>query len=64
MSRNKVMPDEDFEIDLGASPTQVTLIIDDLEEEYGISIPESDALKIRTAHEAIEYVERTKQTQK
>lgn len=64
ISRDKVKPDEDFEIDLGASPTQVTLIIDDLEEEYGISIPKSDALKIRTADEAIEYIERTEQMQK
>lgn len=57
VSIEKVKPEDDFEIDLGASPSEVSLIIGELEEEYGISIPKADALKIRTVGEAIHYIE-------
>jgi acyl carrier protein len=57
MSSEKATPDADFEIDLGASPTEVRLIIYDFEEEYGLSIPKAQALKIRTVGEAINYIE-------
>jgi acyl carrier protein len=52
-----VKSEDDFEVDLGASPTDVKLIMYDLQDEYGISIPKSDALKIKTVGEAIKYVE-------
>jgi acyl carrier protein len=57
VSRNQIKPESDVEIDLGATPTEVSLIIEELEEEYGISIPKADALKIRTVGEAINYIE-------
>lgn len=53
-----IKPEDDFEMDLGASPTQVRLIVYDLEEEYRIKIPDSDAKKIKTVGEAIAYVEK------
>lgn len=58
INRGRVTPNADFEIDLGASPTEVSLILYDLEEEYGISIPKSEKLKIRTAAEATAYLEK------
>jgi acyl carrier protein len=57
VSRNQIKPASDLEIDLGATPTEVSLIIEELEEECGISIPKADALKIRTVGGAINYIE-------
>jgi acyl carrier protein len=51
-------PEDDFEMDLGATPTQVGLIVYDLQEEYKIKIPDSDAKKIKTVGEAIAYIEK------
>jgi acyl carrier protein len=53
----QLKPEDDFEMDLGASPIQVTLILDDLQEEYKIKIPDSAAKKIKTVGEAITYIE-------
>jgi acyl carrier protein len=49
--------ESDFEIDLGMSPSEVSLLIDEFEEEYGITIPKNDALKLRTVGEATHYIE-------
>jgi acyl carrier protein len=57
LSAGKLKPEDDFEMDLGASPTEVTLIMYDLQTEYEILIPKSDAMKIKTVGEAIEYIE-------
>jgi len=51
-------PEDDFEMDLGATPTQVRLIVYDLQDEYKITIPDSDAKKIKTVGEAIAYIEK------
>jgi acyl carrier protein len=51
-------PEDDFEMDLGATPTLVRLIVYDLQEEYKITIPDSDAKKIKTVGEAISYIEK------
>jgi acyl carrier protein len=56
-SATNLKPEDDFEIDLGATPTQVSLILYDLEEEYKITIPDSDATRIKTVGEAITYIE-------
>jgi acyl carrier protein len=50
--------EDDFEMDLGATPTQVRLIVYDLQDEYKITIPDSDAKKIKTVGEAISYIEK------
>jgi acyl carrier protein len=51
-------PEDDFEMDLGATPTQVRLIMYDLQDEYKITIPDSDAKKIKTVGEAIAYIQK------
>ena len=43
-------------MDLGATPTQVSLIVYDPAEEYKIKMSDSDAKKIKTAGEAIAYI--------
>ena len=53
----QLKPEDDFEMALGASPSQVTLILYDLQEEYKIKIPDSVAKKIKTVGEAITYIE-------
>jgi acyl carrier protein len=54
----RLKPEDDFEMDLGATPTQVHLIVYDLEKEYKMKIPDSDAKKIKTVGEAIFYIEK------
>ena len=54
----KLKPEDDLEMDLGATPTDVSLILYDLREEYKIKIPDSDAKKIKTVGEAIAYIEK------
>ena len=52
----QLKPEDDFEMDLGATPTQVSLIVYDPAEEYKIKMSDSDAKKIKTAGEAIAYI--------
>ncbi|WP_337847810.1 acyl carrier protein [Sphingomonas sp.] len=58
--RNKVIPDAHFIDNLGADSLDVVELVMAIEEEYGISIPDADAEKIRTVGEAIAYVERAR----
>ena len=44
-------------MDLGMSPSEVSLLIDEFEEEYGITIPKNEALKLRTVGEVTHYIE-------
>jgi acyl carrier protein len=44
--------------DLGADSLDVVEIIMELEEEFGIQIPDEDAEKITTVGEAIDYIRR------
>jgi acyl carrier protein len=55
--QRRIKLEDDFEIDLGMSPSEVSLLIDEFEEEYGITIPKGDALRIRTVGGAIHYIE-------
>ncbi|MEV4252201.1 acyl carrier protein [Spirillospora sp. NPDC049652] len=43
--------------DLGADDLAMAEIIEALEQEYGLKIPEGDAENIRTLHDAITYVQ-------
>lgn len=43
--------------DLGADSLDIVELIMELEEEFGIEIPDEDAEKIRTVADAVKYIE-------
>lgn len=49
---------DDFEANLGADPYDVSLLMDSLELEFGITIPPSDRRKLHTVGETITYIEK------
>ncbi len=52
-----VTPDKSFVNDLGADSLDTVEIIMELENNFGISIAENDAEKIKTVGDAITYLE-------
>ncbi|MCX7766980.1 MAG: acyl carrier protein [Candidatus Sumerlaeia bacterium] len=56
-SEDEVKESASFVEDLGADSLDIVELIMDLEEEFGIEIPDEDAEKIRTVGEAIKYIE-------
>ena len=53
---NQVTPDASFMDDLGADSLDTVELIMALEEEFDIEIPDSDAEKIRTVQDALNYL--------
>jgi len=53
---DQVTPDASFMDDLGADSLDTVELIMALEEEFDIEIPDSDAEKIRTVQDAIDYM--------
>ena len=53
----KVTPEAAFITDLGADSLDTVELMMDFEKEFGLSIPDEDAEKIKTAGDAISYVE-------
>jgi acyl carrier protein len=58
--RDKVTSEAHFIDDLGADSLDVVELVMEIEEEFGIAIPDADAEKIQTVGEAIRYVEHAK----
>ena len=56
---SKVKPESLLVEDLGADSLDVVEVVMKLEEEFGISIPDSDVEGIRTVADVVEYI-RTK----
>ena len=56
ISQSQVTPDASFMDDLGADSLDTVELIMVLEEEFDIEIPDSDAEKIRTVQDAIDYL--------
>jgi acyl carrier protein len=54
---SKVTPEASFVEDLGADSIDIVELIMALEEEFGITISDEDAQKIRTVGEAVKYIE-------
>lgn len=52
----QVTPEASFEDDLGADSLDLVELIMALEEEFGISIPDEDAEKIKTVADAVAYI--------
>ena len=53
----KVTPEAAFITDLGADSLATVELMMDFEKEFGLSIPDEDAEKIKTVGDAISYVE-------
>lgn len=49
-----------FANDLGADSLDIVELIMELEKEFGVSIPDDEAEKLRTVGQAINYIERIK----
>jgi acyl carrier protein len=59
-----IKPEDDFEIDLGATPADVYSLMRALEQEYDLTIPTSDSKNLHSVGETIDYIEaREKQMQ-
>ena len=56
IDEDQVTPDASFMDDLGADSLDTVELIMALEEEFDIEIPDSDAEKIRTVQDAIDYM--------
>ncbi len=53
---DQLMPNADLFQDLGADSLDATQITMELEETFGIEIPDDDVQKIRTVQQLIDYV--------
>ncbi len=53
----QVTPDARFQEDLGADSLDVVELIMKIEEKFGIEVPDTDAEKIRTVQDAVNYIE-------
>ncbi len=56
VDEDKVVPEASFVDDLGADSLDLVELIMSLEEEFGISISDEEAQKIRTVGEAVDYI--------
>jgi acyl carrier protein len=52
----EVVPEASFVEDLGADSLDLVELVMLLEEEFGQEIPDEDAEKIQTVHDAIDYI--------
>jgi acyl carrier protein len=58
VDENEVTPSASFVDDLGADSLDQVELVMALEEAFGVEIPDEDAEKIRTVHDAIDYVDK------
>ncbi|HNW94001.1 MAG TPA: acyl carrier protein [bacterium] len=52
----KVTPTASFAVDLGADSLDQADLVMELEEAFGVEIPDEDAGKIKSVQQAIDYV--------
>ncbi|MBC8346624.1 MAG: acyl carrier protein [Candidatus Marinimicrobia bacterium] len=57
VEEDKIVPDASFIDDLGADSLDTVELIMQLEEEFGIEIPDEDAETITTVQKAVDYIE-------
>ena len=60
ISVNKVTDDADITKDLGADSLDVVELLMAFEEEFGVSISDEDAAKIKTLNDIVSYIESKK----
>ena len=56
VEENDVTPEASFREDLEADSLDLVELIMELEEQFGMEIPDEEAEKITTVEEAVEYV--------
>ena len=56
VDENDVTPDASFREDLEADSLDLVELIMELEEQFGMEIPDEEAEKITTVEEAVDYV--------
>jgi len=57
ISPDKVTLTSSFTEDLGADSLDIVEMVMELEEQFGVKIPDEDAEKIKTVGEAIRYIQ-------
>ena len=57
---DKIVSDASFVDDLGADSLDTVELIMQLEEEFGIEIPDEDAETITTVQAAVDYIDKNK----
>ncbi len=60
VSEDKILPSSAFIGDLGADSLDLVELVMDLEEEFGVSIPDEDNDKLRTVQDAVDYINKAK----
>ncbi len=60
VEEDKIVPDASFIDDLGADSLDTVELIMQLEEEFGIEIPDEDAEKITTVQSAVDFIAESK----
>ncbi len=55
--KDKLTPETSFVNDLSADSLDLVELVMELEDQFGVSIPDEDAEKIQTIGDAIKYVE-------
>jgi len=53
-----IKPQHRFTTDLGAESIQSVELVAGFEEEFGIELPEEDALKVQTVGDAVDFIAR------
>jgi acyl carrier protein len=60
VDKEKVTPDTSFVNDLGADSLDTVELVMELEEEFDINIPDEEAEKIQTVGQAIQFIEKAR----
>ena len=58
VDESSITPDTKFVDDLGADSLDLTSIVMEIEEQFGIEIPDDAAEKIKTVRDAVDYIEK------
>ena len=58
VDENEVTPTAEFSKDLGADSLDQVELIMEFEKEFGITIPDEDAEKIKTVNDVVAYIEK------
>ncbi|TDM04000.1 acyl carrier protein [Macrococcus carouselicus] len=54
---DKVTPEASFKDDLGADSLDIAELVMELEDEFGMEIPDEEAEKINTVGDAVNFIE-------
>lgn len=57
VDKSKVTPETSFVNDLGADSLDTVELVMEMEDAFGLSIPDEEAEKIQTVADAVKYIE-------